>query len=194
MHPRRAALPAPAANQPPVVAAGISYAVQQGSGPLVVPKPGLLAFAVDPEGDDMFVDYTDYDLDWEDGMPPPGFGDFEANPDGSFQYIPVVNFTGLDNHTFRVRDKSNTVVASVLFNVTAGAVGCMHLGGGAGCGGCGAGGGGLEACPQGRHLRVQLESPGVWQPRRFDTLADPQPRQWPHWRPVQEDTPSIPPA
>jgi hypothetical protein len=72
-------------------------------------------------------------------------------------------------------------VPAVLFKVTAGAVGCMRFGGGAGCGGCGAGGGGLEACPS------HAGAPGVagclaTLPMRY--LLVWQPRQWPRSRRV----------
>jgi hypothetical protein len=143
--------PVPAANQPPVVAAGISYAVRQGSGTLVVPPPGLLAFASDLEGDELVSEYDDYD----DNGDSPGSARFMVYRNGSFEYTPAVNFTGVDNHTFLVLDRWNQVRASVLFNVTAGAVGGVQALRGEGRGVRG-GGAGLKRRPAhgGRHRRT----------------------------------------
>jgi hypothetical protein len=78
--------------------------------PLVVPAPGLLSGASDPDGDPLTaVKLTD-----------PTRGSVTVNGNGSFTYTPTPDLNGPDSFTYAVNDGSqNSAAATVTINVAA---------------------------------------------------------------------------
>lgn len=81
----------PGANSAPAADSDLYYGLQGGS---VSPTPGVLANDTDAEHDALaavLVDNAQH-------------GTVTLNPNGSFQYVPVASYTGLDHFTYRASD------------------------------------------------------------------------------------------
>ena len=91
------------------VATGEAYATDEDT-PLIVAAPGLLANDVDIDGDRLTVVLVDR----------PIRGTVVANANGSFNYVPALNFSGTDSFAYRVSDgngrDSNTVIVTLTVN------------------------------------------------------------------------------
>jgi VCBS repeat-containing protein len=91
------------------VATGEAYATDEDT-PLIVAAPGLLANDVDIDGDRLTVVLVDRPLR----------GTVVANANGSFSYLPALNFSGTDSFAYRVNDgngrDSNTVIVTITVN------------------------------------------------------------------------------
>ena len=83
-------------NAPPV-AVGDAYSVNEDT-TLTVGGAGILANDSDPEGSPLTT--------WL--LTPPTNGTLTLNADGSFTYLPAVNFHGLDRFLYRARDPSTS--------------------------------------------------------------------------------------
>jgi VCBS repeat-containing protein len=81
-----------ALNDAPV-AQNDSYQISNG-GNLFVVAPGVLANDIDPEGDPMATILVSAPL----------FGSLTLNADGSFEYVPLPNFSGTDSFTYKTTD------------------------------------------------------------------------------------------
>ncbi|MBM4297457.1 MAG: tandem-95 repeat protein, partial [Deltaproteobacteria bacterium] len=81
-----------ALNDTPV-AQNDAYEITEGP-ILSVVAPGVLANDIDPEGDPMAAILVTQPL----------FGSLTLNADGSFEYIPLVNFSGTDSFTYKTTD------------------------------------------------------------------------------------------
>jgi VCBS repeat-containing protein len=88
------------------VATGEAYATDEDT-PLIVAAPGLLANDVDIDGDRLSVGLVDRPLR----------GTVVASANGSFSYVPALNFSGTDSFSYRVSDgdgrDSNTVIVTI---------------------------------------------------------------------------------
>jgi len=94
------------------VAFNDDYETNNGSA-LSVVVPGLLGNDVDPESDPLAVILVTEPL----------FGTLTLNPDGSFEYIPVANFSGTDSFTYKVTDgsaDSNVAMVTITVNPASG--------------------------------------------------------------------------
>ncbi len=78
---------------------------------LNIPAPGVLANDTDPDLDQLTVTVN---------TPPQHAlaGGFQLNPDGSFIYIPEIDYVGLDSFTYEVSDGIATDTATVRIEVT----------------------------------------------------------------------------
>jgi VCBS repeat-containing protein len=94
------------------IAANDSYETNNGSA-LSVIAPGVLDNDVDPESNPLGAILVTEPL----------FGSLTLNPDGSFEYNPVVNFTGTDSFTYKVTDgnaDSNVAMVTITVNPATG--------------------------------------------------------------------------
>ena len=76
---------------------------------LTVAAPGVLGNDADPDGNPLAVILVTAPL----------FGALTLNPDGSFDYVPVVNFTGTDSFSYKVTDgraDSNVAMVTIAIN------------------------------------------------------------------------------
>ncbi len=89
------AAPAAASGQPPTANFDF-YSVNLGSGPLVVPAPGVLANDTDPEGDALTAQSP--------GFGEPVHGTVVRGTDGSFTYTPRPGFVGTDSFAYQAFD------------------------------------------------------------------------------------------
>jgi hypothetical protein len=94
------------------IATNDSYETNNGSA-LSVVAPGVLGNDVDPEGNPLAAILVTGPL----------FGTLTFNPDGSFEYIPVANFTGTDSFSYKVTDgsaDSNVAMVAITVNPATG--------------------------------------------------------------------------
>jgi ELWxxDGT repeat protein/VCBS repeat-containing protein len=78
------------------------------NGTLSITAPGVLSNDIDAEGDPLTATV----------ITQPGSGSVTLNPDGSFTYVPTLNFTGADSFTYRANDGSLSDTGTVTVNVT----------------------------------------------------------------------------
>lgn len=98
-------------NIAPLVA-NDTYSVVQANPLVVGAANGVLKNDIDQNGDPMSA------LLW---TAPKKAQSFNLNADGSFSYVPVANFTGVDSFAYKVSDtKTTSQVATVTINVTPG--------------------------------------------------------------------------
>jgi VCBS repeat-containing protein len=94
------------------IAANDSYETNNDSA-LSVIAPGVLDNDVDPESNPLAAILVTEPL----------FGSLTLNPDGSFEYNPVANFTGTDSFTYKVTDggaDSNVAMVTIAVNPATG--------------------------------------------------------------------------
>jgi Bacterial Ig domain/Lamin Tail Domain/CotH kinase protein len=97
-------------NQPPIVAADTYAATEEVQ--LAIAAPGVLGNDTDGEGDTFTAEVAT-------GISPVGAGALSLNADGSFTFMPAVNFFGAATFTYRARDAANALSApaTVTINV-----------------------------------------------------------------------------
>jgi large repetitive protein len=111
--PPRPALPCPSppsspllaapVNRPPVVAA-VAYSTPRDKA-LSIAAPGVLANASDADNDPLSAS----------PLVQPANGNLTLDPNGSFVYVPGLDFTGSDNFTFNVTDGQGGYALGVAF-------------------------------------------------------------------------------
>jgi hypothetical protein len=116
-HPSPAASRPPGPNSPPVVKDS-SFTVAQGAGPLVVPAPGVLEGASDPDSDTVAV--------WNYTAPAHAGGGFAVSLTGSFVYQPAAGYVGRDTFTFVAADGMGNLASGTVSIVVTGEEGCRH--------------------------------------------------------------------
>jgi hypothetical protein len=112
-------------NDPPI-AGNAQYQATTGV-PLVVPAPGLLAFAFDVDSPVLTVVLVE--------GPPVSAGTLDLRPDGSFTFTPAATFSGTVTFRYQVSDGEDlSNIATVTINVAAVRKNVIAVGAGAGGG------------------------------------------------------------
>ncbi len=93
------------ANVPPITVADSYNAVEDTT--LTVAGPGVLQNDIDPDGDSFTAAL----------LTDPTKGTLTLNPNGSFDYVPNLNATGVDTFTYRANDGGNSQPATVTITI-----------------------------------------------------------------------------
>jgi hypothetical protein len=89
-----------------------SFTVAQGAGPLVVPAPGVLEGASDPDNDTVVV--------WNYTAPVHAGAGFAVSLNGSFAYQPAAGYVGRDAFTFVAADGMGNLASGTVSIVVTG--------------------------------------------------------------------------